>query len=70
MDYEVEGYGYADFFQPIKDAEFLGVGFGAGDFLGGGFVGGLEAELEVVQAGFCELGEFRFVEGEARANQV
>jgi hypothetical protein len=30
----------------------LGVGAGAGDFVGGFFAGALEAELEVVETGF------------------
>ncbi len=52
VDYEIQRYRDADFFQPFEDAEFLRVGFCVGDFLGGFFAGGLEAELEVVQAGF------------------
>ena len=70
VDDEVQGDGDADFFQPVEDAEFLRVGFCAGDFVGGVFVGALEAELEVVEAGFDELRELWFVEGEAGADQI
>ena len=56
MNYEIERDRYADFFQPFEDAEFLGVGFCVGDFLGGVFAGALEAELKVIEAGFDETG--------------
>ena len=46
------------------------VGFCAGDFFGGVWVGALKAELDVVEAGFDELREFCFVEREARGDQV
>jgi hypothetical protein len=48
VDYEIQRYGYADLFEPVEDAELLGVGFGAGDFVGGFFAGALKAELQVV----------------------
>ena len=67
---EVERDGDADFFQPFEDTEFLCVGFSAGDFFGGVCVGTLEAELDVVEAGFDELREFLFVEREAGGDEV
>ncbi len=67
---EIERDGDADFFQPFEDAEFLRVGFCAGDFFGGVGVGALEAELDVVEAGFDELREFLFVEREAGGDEV
>ena len=40
---EVESDRDANLFQPFEDAEFLRVGFGAGDFVGGVFVVRLES---------------------------
>ena len=46
------------------------MGFGAGDFRGGFFAGALEAELEVIEAGFDEFAEARFVERQAGGDEV
>ena len=67
---EIERDRDADFFQPFEDAEFLCVGFCAGDFFGGFFAGTLEAELEVIEAGFDEFREACFVERHAGGDQV
>jgi hypothetical protein len=48
---EIEGDGEAMPPEPFEDAQFLCVGFGAGDFLCCFFVGALEAELEMIEAG-------------------
>ena len=70
MNHEVERDGDANCFQPFEDAEFLRVGFCAGDFVGGVGVGALKAELDVIEAGFDELREFCFVEREAGGDEV
>ena len=57
VDDEVQRDRDANFFQPFEDAEFLGVGFGSGNFVCDFFSGALEAELEMVEAGFDQLGE-------------
>ena len=41
--------------QPFEDAEFLRVGFGAGDFVGDFFARALKAQLKVIEAGFDEM---------------
>jgi hypothetical protein len=67
---EIERDGGANFFQPFEDAEFLRVGFCAGDFFGGVGVGALKAELDVVEAGFDELRESFHVQGQAGGDEV
>ncbi len=65
MDDEIEGQSDAILFEPFQDAKFLRVGLGAGDFVGGFFARALEAELNVIEAGFNEGGEFCIVERQA-----
>ena len=68
MDDEVEGDGDAILLEPFKDAKFLRVRLGAGDFVGDIFARSLEAELDVIETGFNEGGEFCFVEWQARGD--
>ena len=70
VDDEVEGDGDAVLLEPIENAEFLRVGFCAGDFVGGFFAGALEAELNVIEPGGYQRGEFCFIEREAGGDEV
>ena len=54
---EIECDSEAMVLQPVEDAEFLGVGFRAGDFIGGVFARALKAQLEMIEAGFDESGD-------------
>ncbi len=70
VNHKIQGEADAVGFQPVEDAEFLRVSGGAGDFAGGFFAGTLEAELEMVEAGGDESGEFGFVERKAAGDEA
>lgn len=70
MENEVERDGDTARLKPVEHAEFLGVGFGAGEFIGGIFACSLEAELEVIEAGGDELVEAGFIEWKAGSNEI
>jgi len=55
---------------PCEDTELVHVGFCAGDFVGGVLAGSLKTELDVVEAGFDERGEFCFVQRKAGSDEV
>ena len=70
MENEVERNGDTARLKPVEHAEFLGVGFGAGEFIGGIFACSLEAELEVIETGGDELVEAGFIEWKAGSNEI
>ncbi len=51
MNHEIQGHCHANLLEPVEHAEFLGVGFRAGNFVGGFFARALKAELQVIEAG-------------------
>jgi hypothetical protein len=70
VNHEVECDSDAMVLEPFEDAEFMGVSFGAGDFVGGFFLGSLKAQLKVIQAGLDESFEARFVERQAGCDEI
>ena len=70
MDDKVERDGDTVALEPLKDAQLLLVGFGAGDFVSGIFAGALEAELEMVEAGIRQEVQLDFVEWKAGADEI
>ena len=70
MNDEIESDGDAMAFEPLEDAEFVRVGFRAGDFVGGFFAGALKAQLKMIEASFDESCEARFVERQAGSDEI
>src|SRR5262245_3714356 len=70
MQNKIEGDGDAAGLEPAEHFEFLRVGFGAGDFVGGFFASALKTELEVVKAGSDEFVQAFFIEREAGSDEV
>ncbi len=46
------------------------MGLCAGNFVGGFFTRALETQLKVVEAGFHQRREFRFIQGQARGDEI
>jgi hypothetical protein len=67
---EVESDGDTMAFEPFADTEFLRVGFGSGDFVGGLFACALKAQLKMIESGLDESFEARFIERQAGANEI
>src|SRR5258708_14423352 len=70
MDDESESDGDAMLAEPIKNAELLRMRLCAGDFVGGFFPRALEAELNMIETGCDQRGEFGFIQGQTRGDQI
>ncbi len=70
VDDKIESNGDAVTLEPFEHAEFVGVGLGAGDFVGGVLAGALKAKLHVVEAGLDESRKAGFIERQTRGDQV
>ncbi len=67
---EIQRQGHAAPLEPFEDAEFLGVRFRAGEFIGGFFGSALKTQLNMIEARLDDLVEPRFVEGNPGGDEV